>query len=227
MKRTMMRAEVDSGEPPKGVDAFSALQLLEKKSNEGRKPRTERFRGMKRRIYKHQLLLMHEFYREKRYYRVRGKNDKWAVKAFIGADLHGQTNVMLEDEPIIDVAIARRTGIMTGIQIGTVKAGPASANRRINRYLEIPLDINEDENNQVDLAETELSEWFKEGVEPVIDEDGDDNNIHWQVHKEELNREERREMKKQCHWSEVLLAITGWKDQLKGIEAAELLPPAA
>lgn len=231
LQRTLMQREVEGGAPPKDVTAFSALELLARKAAEGRTPRVERIRDMKQRRYKHQLQLMHEFYREKRYYHVRAKNDKWAVRSFMGADLMGQCTVLLEDEPVLDAGVAKREGISLGLQIGTVAADTAAAKRRINAHLQIPLDVNEDANNQVDAAEAEAIKWKDEDHEPVIDEDGDDQTIHWEVHKLDLGRQEWRELKEACRWSQVLLHVWGWKDELTKIEQQEaafkLQPPVA
>lgn len=223
LQRTLMTREVESGGPPKDVIAFSALELLARKSAEGRTPRVERIRDMKKRRYKHQLSLMHEFYREKRYYHVRGKNDKWAVHSFMGADLMGQCNVLLEDEPILEAGIVKREGIKLGLDMGTIVADTAAAKRKINKHLEIPLDVNEDANNQVDAAEAEFLKWDGQDIEPVIDEDGDANHIHWEIHKLDLGRQEWQERKEACRWSEVLLHTWGWKDDLTKIEAQEAL----
>jgi hypothetical protein len=217
MPRIVNAAEIEGGDPPGGVEAYSALLLLAQKAADTRKPRNERIRDMKRRIFKHQLELIHEFYRETRVYRVRGSNDAWSVKEFLGRDLVGQTDVRFDVEPVIDVGVAKREGIQLGIRLGTIVADTAPAKRRLNQALEITNEINEDPNQQVDHAENEAIAWADANEEPLIDESGDSDEIHWQQHKEDFGDEEWTDRKKAAQWKNFLRVIWGWDEEFKGL----------
>lgn len=218
---TIMAREVESGNPPGGVEAYSALLLLAQKAAEGRTPRVERIRDMKTRRYRYFLELMAHFYVEERFYKITEKNNKKKVKSFLGKDLMGQTDIMLEDEPIIDLGIVKRETLAMGIRYGSITLNTAADKMRFNRALEIPLDVQEGPNIQVETAEGEFQSWLDDNTEPVIDHDGDDNVIHWQVHKEDLSRQQWVDLKELCQWNKVLLLTWGWKEQLTQLTAQE------
>lgn len=231
LQRSLMTRDIEGGAPQGGVTAYSALLLLANKAAEGRVPRVERIRAMKRRTYKHVLQLIHEFYREPRLMRCRGRNDKWEVKSFKGLQLMGQCDVIFEDEPIIDRGVAAREGIQQGLQAGSLNLSSSLAKRRFNRIMEIPQDINEDENLQVDIAEKESMAWIDDGKEPHIDPDLDSHPIHWDQHAEDLISEEWSKLKEACDWGARVFDLWGWKDELRSLEEAEaqfkVKPPVA
>lgn len=220
--RIVLAAEVEGGEPPGGVEAYSALLLLAQKAADTRKPRTERIRDMKQRVFRHRLQLVQEFYREPRLMRMRGANDKWSVKEFEGMDLQGQVDVQFDVEPVIDVGIVRREGIQLGIKLGTIVPDTAPAKWRLNKALEIPNDINEDSNQQVQHAENEAIAWLADDEDwPLINESGDSDQIHWDVHKEALQQEKWRELAKACQWKRAQIALWGWEEEFLGLLAME------
>jgi hypothetical protein len=225
MPRIALAAEVDQGEPPGGVTAYSALLLLAQKSADSRKPRNERIRDMKRRIYRHHLELIQEFYREPRVYRMRQNNDKWSVKEFIGLDLNGEVDVQFDVEPVIDIGVAKREGVQLGLQLGTIKADSAPAKARINQALEITNEINADQNQQVERAQNEYIAWIQKDKPPIIREmtGTDDPLIHWQQHTEDLQGEEWEDRKEACEWWRVELALTTWYEDFKALMSMEEL----
>lgn len=231
MPRIALAAEVEQGDPPGGVTAYSALLLLAQKAADSRKPRNERIRDMKSRLYRHHLELIQEFYREPRLYRMRGNNDKWSVYEFLGADLQGEVDVQFDIEPVIDVGVSKREGIKMGLDLGTIVADSIPAKARINQALEISNEINQDSNLQVARAQDEFIAWTLKDRPPLIREmTGTDNHpIHWQVHSEDLQGEEWETRKEVCNWMRVEVALAGWRkdfDSLLAMEQAlELQPP--
>jgi hypothetical protein len=221
LERTLMVREVESGFPPKSVDAYSSLVLLLKQAAKGREPRIERIRDMKVRLYKWMLGMMQARYIEPRQFRIKGPGDATLIEKFQGADLRGQTDVRVTDEPTVDPGLARRTGITQGLQLGTISLDSESARIKVNEALEIPKDINEERNHQVEQAERECRLWLLQGLEPVVDEDGDDHMIHWDIQKLELMRREWQQQKERCQWRKVVKAIWGWKEKLDQLLALE------
>ena len=221
MERTLMVREVEGGFPPKSVDAYSSLVLLLKQAAKGREPRIERIRHMKVRLYKFILKLMEVKYIEERQFRVEVGTEQTLIEKFRGLDLRGYVDVKVTDEPLIDPGLQRRSGITQGIELGTISLDSESARQKVNEALEVPKDINEERNHQVEQAERESRQWLLHGIEPVIDEDGDDHMIHWEIQKLDLSRREWQQPKDRCRWRRAIKAIWGWKERLSELQAAE------
>ena len=214
--------DVEVGQAPgKDLTAASAIMYLGEKAAERRKPRIARIKEAFCKIYRHQLQLMQKFYREDRVYSAFGKNDRWVVRSFIGSDLMGETDVQFEDEPYYDARMFRREVIKDGIQLGTVSIDTADAKRKINKELGIPLEINEEQNQQVQCAEEEWFEFYEEMTEPAMSQRSDDPIIHYQVHELSLRSEDGRRMQSDCQFSQVELQMWGWEDKLNALESIE------
>jgi len=214
--------DIDVGNAPgKDLTAASAIMYLGEKSAVRRKPRVERIKEAKRKIYRHQLQMIHEFYREPRMYSVYGGNDRWTVKSFQGADLMGETDVQFEDEQYFDVHMFRREVIKDGVQLGTIAIDTADAKRKINKELGIPLEINEELNQQVERAEEEWFQFYEEQRQPAVSPRSDDPVIHYQNHELSLRSEDGRRLMDECGWNDVELALWGWEDKFMAMEAME------
>jgi hypothetical protein len=222
IQRRMGTMEVEQGDAPKDVTAASALMFLGEKAAEGRKSRIMRYREFKRRMYKGILELIHEFYRDEHYYHVRDRNDRWAVRSFKGTDLLGQTNVQLEDESAYDLRMLRNEAIKEGLDRRIINADDFESKRRIARHLEIPMEINEDQNLQADAAEAESMAMLSDGEEPIIDQRLDYHLIHFQVHTLSLMNDRFRAMASACQWRRLKLALWDWEEQYEQIRATEM-----
>jgi hypothetical protein len=204
---------------------YSALLLAANKSAERRKPRIDRTRRMKVRRYEYRLLLMQEMYAEDRLMRVLGTNDKTTLERFTGLSFNGQIRVEFEDEPLVDVSIARRASLKQSQEMGALKVDTAAGAREINRLLELPADINKHSNIQVERAEEEFQRW-KKGYKPGLDPQGDEHMAHFNQHEDDLRGRDAIDKIDSLGpnvWSQVLAACYTWNRALKAIEGAELL----
>jgi hypothetical protein len=213
--------DVEIGQAPKNISSASGVMYIGEKASERRKKRIIRIREAKRKIYTHILQLIHEMYREERFYHVRGRNSKWEIKAFTGNDLMGQDDVRLEDEPYFDMKMFKRESVKDAIQMGTVTADSAISKRKINEELGVPNDINEETNNQVMDAEEEWLAFINEGIEPYVDKRKNDQMIHFKQHLISLDTQEGRDLSAQSQWGMVESQLWGWEDQLDALEQAE------
>jgi len=222
INRAIGTMDVEVGQAPgKDLTAASAIMYLGEKAAERRKPRIERIKRAKRQIYRHQLQMIHEFYREDRQYAAWGRNDKWTIRCFRGADLMGESDVQFDDEPYYDVRMFRREVVKDGIQLGTISIDTADAKRKINKELGIPLEINSEQNQQVAWAEEEWFQFFEEGRAPAMSQRSDDPIIHYQSHELSLRSDEGRQLMASCGWSDAELLLWGWEDKLEALEAIE------
>lgn len=225
--------DVEIGNVPAGVTAASAMMFMGEKASERRKTRIARILSMKRRIFSALLVYIHEFYREKRYYHVRGKNDRWGVKSFMGTDLLGQTNVIVEEEPAYNLKQFQREAIKDGMAAvpPTITADTAGAKRKINKAWGIPTEINEDQNRQVELAEEEWMRYYEEGTVPVVKMREDVHQIHYETHVLDWLGEDAGRLRDDVDWNQIELALWGWDEDYDALVATEqrlkLNPPPA
>ncbi len=222
MNRASGTMDVEVGEVPgKDLTAASAIMYLGEKAALRRKPRIERIKNAKKRVYKHQLQMIHENYREERLYYALGRRNKQVVKKFRGIDLLGETDVQMDDEPVYDVQMFRRETIKDGINLGTIAIDTADAKRKINKELGVPLEINDETNQQVEWAEDEWYRFSEENVLPSMSMRSDDHIIHYQCHELALKSEDGRKMMDDCNWGQVEMGLWGWEDKLMALEALE------
>lgn len=212
---------------------YSALLFAANKSAERRAPRVQGIRTLKKRIWTHRLRLIAALYSDERLLHYRDDNDEWQVKKFRGLQLQNQTDVTLEAEPLVDAGVALRAGITQAIEMGTIRTtaqgGSYATDRRINRSLQIPEELNEDRNVQEDLAR---EEWHlfagaqpgEQPEDPAIDLYGDDHGIHALAHAISLERsQEARALraiiaKAKVSWQRVLRMTWEWEQVFMQLE---------
>lgn len=226
---------------------YSALLFASQRSAQRREPRVKGIRNLNRALWKHRLRLVAAFWREDRLIHYRNDSDKWAVKQVRGFMLQDQTDVALEDEPMVDSAIALRASITQAREMGTIKTsaegGSYGADRRINRALGVPDELNEDRDQQEDYACREWRAWLDDDYEPVIDQQNDDQRIHVSRHALDFEGRTGQELRDQLYsehglqWGkDVLLPTWEWQrllgdlqnmraavNQARGMEPAKLM----
>jgi hypothetical protein len=212
---------------------YSALVFSAGKSAERRKPRNDGLRLQKRRTMRHRLRMVAARYKEDRLLHFRDDHDKWQVKMFKGLQLENQTDVGLEDDPIVDSGVAERASIEQGINWQIVKTsamgGSVGTDRRLARAINLPEELSADNNAQDDAARREWRAYtdLEEQEEPVVDKDADNHQIHWHGHTLAMESREAQQLKDRLRdlgrehgvqlagrplsWGSVLLATSEWE----------------
>jgi hypothetical protein len=210
---------------------YSALLFAATKSAERRKPRNMGIRALKKGIWTTRLRMIAGLYTEERQVQYQDDNNETITKKLQGIELKGQTQVTLEDEPLVDSAIAERAAIQQGLEWGTVKTsqngGAYGCDRRINRAIGVPELLNEDNNIQDDDARDEWASYLSKGDEPMIDKQADNHAIHYETHNVAMESREARELKKAIAqqgvpWSMFLRATWEWERLFKELTASRL-----
>jgi hypothetical protein len=218
--RTVGTMDVEIGNDP-GFDAAAALMFMGEKAAERRKPRIARNRAMKRRVFRDQLVRIHEFYDDERLYHVKGKNNRDEVKAFTGADLLGQTDVQLEDEPSYDVRLVERQNLKVAQEMGSIALDTEHDKREVNRILGISRELGEEKNVQIEGAQDEWLRFIEEDRDPVIKQREDAHVLHFETHVLDWMGPDARDLKDSCNFDQVELALWGWEEQFDQLMAME------
>lgn len=215
---------------------YSALLFAAQKSAERRKPRTDGIRELKRKTWSHRLRMIAGLYTEERLIHYQDDHSETRTRKIKGLELKNQTEVTLEDEPIVDSAIAERASIQQGLSWGTIRTsaagGPYGADRRINRAIGVPESLNEDRNAQEDDAREEWETFQTNGEEPYIDRVADNHAIHYATHNAALESREARELKAALKksgitWGSILRVTWEWERMLGDLLLSQQVVRAA
>lgn len=215
--------DVDVGKAPSGVSAATAIKLLQDQSSQRREQRVEEFTDAEKAAWSHLILLIREFVREPRPYKfLSASTGKWEEDVYTGADLEGQTDIIVEEEPSFDDVAYERENVIQGLQTGVISPSTPYARYAIAKSLGLPADSLEEQNVQVEDA---LRKWyaFRDQTEiPSVDQFEDDHNTFWNVYGKEFKGDDGIRMKEECGWNELLKVIAGWDEKLAMAEAAEM-----
>jgi hypothetical protein len=210
---------------------YSALLFSAQKSATRRKPRQSSIRSLKKAVWSYELRYVSSFVDDKTLLHYRDDSNAWAVKTFRGFELQNQTDVGLEDEPVVDSGTAIRASIAEARAYGTLKisaeGGSYATDRKINRAIGVPEDLNEDRNLQYDLSLQEWKDWVDEKApqEPAIDPFSNDHALHFATHTLSIegSREAKDLLKRlktevRLPWQRVLRLTWEWQRTLQELE---------
>lgn len=213
--------DVDLGKAPRNVSAATAIQLLQEQASGRREGREEELIDAHREIYSHQLLLLSEFAEEPRTYRAQAQNGKWEYRQFVGQDLAGHTDVMVEEQAGYDARAFEREALTAAIKMGIVIITTPYARREAAQAYGVSMKINDEENVQMSDAEAKWYEFRDKQVIPVLDADLDDHFLMYSVYGRFLKSTEGLELAVAAGWPQMLPLIGGWEDKRKQALALE------
>jgi hypothetical protein len=225
--------DVDVGQPTGGVTAAIAIEMLASKSSERRDMREQEGIDSAKEMFRTELMMTREFMDEgeERSYMARGVGDVWVKRSFKAADLKGQSDVIVDEEPSHDVKAYGRQIIIEGLNQQIVPRDTAVARREIRKELGIRSDIAEAEDVQVEAAErkwhefsTALDDRIAAGGRPKMPGDEapdvpipsisvtqDDHPTHFQVYGMEWKGEEGIAFLDKASWVKVEPLLAGWR----------------
>jgi hypothetical protein len=213
ISRASSMTETERGQPPTGITAALALQFLQEQSGEQRRPRIRAIREMLMRVFSHGLALCHELVREPRPYWTKEDRGNWSEKSWRGTDLVNQTDVQIDPEPDHDTDLQKQQRIMDFIKdIMRLIPDPKLA-RKVARKMHVDESLFQDDNLQEETAQREFCEWIDYEQEPVVDEDLDAHETHYDTHGVDVMNERFRDLEDEAGWDKFIPYVSGWKDQ--------------
>lgn len=214
--------EVDTGNAPKGVSAYSAIALLAEKSSERRQQREQEIIHCYEEIFRHQLLLMQRYYREPRNYAVKVGTDR-EKREFLGLDLQGETRAKVKEQPSFENQTAEREALAQNLDRFPEALQSPYTRREVMKKLGMPSAVFDVENVQLDDAEAKWLDFLRDGVIPVVDENLDNHAIFFDQYGRLLKTNEGKDRAKQAKWDEINKLTYGWKNML--FPPAPQVPP--
>jgi hypothetical protein len=202
--------EADTGEL-KGLAStpYSMYHLSKQSSGERRQPRINEGVEAIQQVLKHQLQLIQRFYREPRQYKVKVA-DGWEVKEFQGADIAGETDVKVKEEPFFDQKNATRDATAKEVETGHLVLTTKRAQREYFKTVGVAESVLDESNVQLDRAQRNWMEWYRRGKEPQIDVTKDDLDLHHQELGRLLFTDDGVERAIETNWDEIVGVISEW-----------------
>lgn len=113
VKESSGSEDILKGRAPQGVRAGIALDMLEEKAASRHAHRDNRMKLSLSRTYKLRLILAHMHYNVPKLLKHVGEDNSWEITQFVGAELRGNNDVVLEPDSGIARTAAGRTYLMT------------------------------------------------------------------------------------------------------------------
>jgi hypothetical protein len=210
--------DAETGNLPQRTWAYSAVALAAEKSSERRQQREKEALEAITATLEHNLILKQHFEREPRTMRIQTA-DGWEAHEYYGADIGGETGVVVKEEPFFDKNDAEREALAAAIQMPqfapTTKRGLREAGKRLG----IPEEILSESNVQLDAASRKFFRWMRAGEIPVIDPGLDDLDLYHQELGRLLNGDEGVERADEAKWPALLDALFGWEQEFAKVSA--------
>jgi hypothetical protein len=205
--------EVETGNAPSGLKAYSAIRYLGEKASERRQQREKEIIAAFEETFQHQLMLMQRYYREPRNYHVK-LGDEREKREFLGIQLQGETRAKIKESPQYDVEAAEREALAENVQIFPELMGTPHSRRETAKKLGVPMTPFDGTNVQLDDANAKWLEFVREGVIPVVDETLDDHAVFHSEYGRLLKTSDGKERSKKVGWDQVLKKLSGWQQIL-------------
>lgn len=113
VKESSGSEDILKGKAPQGVRAGIALDMLEEKAASRHYHRDNRMKLSLSRTYKIRLVLAHLHYSVPKMLKHVGEDNSWEITQFVGSQLRGNTDIVLEPDSGIARTAAGRTYLMT------------------------------------------------------------------------------------------------------------------
>lgn len=198
---------------------YSSYAMSKQSSGERREPRIEEGVDAIQRVLRHQLMLIQRYYREPRQFRTKAA-DGWEIGEFKGADISGETDVRVKEEPFFDQENATRDATAAAVEKNQLPLPTRRAQREYFKAIGVKESILDESNVQLDRAERNWMSWLRNKRVPIINPTMDDLDLHHQELGRLLYSDDGVECAERVKWDEVLDGIVEWEVELGKLQAA-------
>jgi len=210
--------DIELGEAPRNITTTSGLQLLGEQAERRRGSRERALVDMFQRIWEHQLRLIWTLRVDSDEYEVQTEEGLWERKQYNRMSILGQTRVKIEKQAYVDKSLIVKEGVREAMAEGLYKLDSPVAIKKILELRDLPTDVNQFQNDQVDAAMRQWIDFKDEGKMPFIDPAVDDEPIHYAVLSEGLGSEEGILYTEKVGYPSIVKHLSLWEDDLAQAE---------
>jgi hypothetical protein len=219
MKSIAGPQDIEQGEAPKNITTTSGLQMLGEQAERRRGSRERSITTMFEKTWEHLLQLIWTFRTDDDEYERQNEEGTWEIKQYNRQAICGQTKVKIEKQAYVDKSLYQKEAAREAQADGLYRLDSQAAIKKLLELRNLPTDVNEDLNRQVDIAKEQWVDFVDDQTIPVIDLSLDDPTIRFDVLGTYLLTDEGKDLERQNQWPQVLKMIAGWQDRLTQLEA--------
>lgn len=210
--------DIELGEAPKNISTTSGLQILGEQAERRRAARERSLIDMFQVIWEHQLRLIWTLRVEPDEYEVQDTDGNWEKKQYDRQSIKGQTRVKIEKQAYVDRSLIIKEGAREAQIDGLYQLDSPMAVKRLLELRGLPTDVNQNQNDQVDGATQQYTDFTDEGIMPYIDPSIDDSRIHFQTLGTYLKSQEGMAYTAKVGWPQIVKNLAGWEMDLQQAE---------
>lgn len=214
-------ADIESGEAPRNITTTSGLQILGEQAERRRATRERGITTVFQKIWEHQLKLLWTLRVDTDSYEHENPDGTWEIKQFDRMALAGQTKVEIERQAHIDASIIIREKTREALTDGLYDPSSPMARKRLLENMDLPTDINEDTNLQIEHAQRQWVDFVDERKVPVIDTSIDDPVIRYKVLGTFLMQDEGLQISEGALWPQLIPILSGWQEYLVELQTQD------
>jgi len=205
-------AEIEIGGSPKNVTTTSGLQLQSENAEQRRSPREESMDFISKSVWEHYLKMEQGFRVDDTSYEVEDKKQvgQWRTEVYNRVHLWGRLRLEIEKTAFVSKSIYDREATREAQADGLYIVTKPKDRKRLLELRGLPADVNEDDNLQVDAAESKWACFLKEGKIPTLDPTLDNPAIHFDVLSTRLLCDDGRRLATLAGWEGILPKLTDW-----------------
>jgi len=219
--RMLGPADIESGEAPRNITTTSGLQILGEQAERRRATRERGITSVFQKVWEHQLKLLWGFRTDYESYEMENPDGSWEIKQYDKEKIGGQTKVEIERQAYIDKSILTREATREALTDGLYDPSSPQARRKLLELMDLPPDVNEDTNLQIEHAQRAWVDFVDDRTIPLIDTSIDDPAIRYKVLGTYLMQEEGKQLAKEALWDSIAPVIAGWEDFLMQLQAQD------
>lgn len=210
-------ADIEMGEAPRNITTTSGLQILGEQAERRRATRERGVTSAFQRVWEHQLQLLWVLRTDVDSYEAELPDGSWEIQQFKGQMIEGQTKVKIERQAYIDRSIIVRESTMQALQAQLYDISTPLARKKLLELMDLPTDVNEDSNLQIEHARRQWVDFVDKGKIPVIDVSLDNPFIRSEVLGQFLMMDEGLNLAEKCLWPDILPIIAGWEQEYQAL----------
>jgi uncharacterized protein YbdZ (MbtH family) len=216
-------ADIEIGEAPRNITTTSGLQILGEQAERRRATRERGITSAFQAVWEHQLSLLWVLRTDLDTYEARLPDGSFELKQYSRESICGMTRVEIERQAYIDRSIIQREKTREALLDRLYDPSTPTARKKLLELMDLPTDVNEDTNLQIEHARRQWVDFVDDQKIPVIDTSIDDPAIRFSVLGTMLLQDEGRQLSEQALWPQILPIIAGWEELHQAMSAQDAL----
>lgn len=214
-------ADIEVGEAPRNITTTSGLQILGEQAERRRATRERGITSAFQKVWEHQLNLLWVLRVDMDSYEAQLPDGTYEMRQYDRQAIKGMTKVEIERQAYIDRSIIQREKTREALLDRLYDPSTPTARKKLLELMDLPTDVNEDTNLQIEHAKRQWTDFVDDGKIPVIDTSIDNPAIRFSVLGTMLLQDEGRQLSESALWPQLIPMLAGWEDEHARLSALD------